>query len=214
MSFPDPARAHPIVLPDGTLHKGTAFLKPLIDHPQFEVGDFTYASDFAPPSDWAAHLAPYLFEFSSERLTIGRYCQIAHGVRFITSSANHAMGGPTTFPFPVFDPETRAGYQPDIRDTVIGHDVWLGYGALVLPGARIGNGAIIGAGSVVRGTVPDYAVITGNPGTIARMRFDGATIARLNALAWWNWPIEAVHAAQATLMEGTIDALEAFGPTS
>lgn len=97
---------------------------------------------------------------------------------------------------------------------MIGHDVWLGYGALVLPGARIGNGAIIGAGAVVRGTVPDYAVITGNPGAIARMRFDDATIARLNALAWWNWPVEAVHAAQATLLCGTIDALEAFAPTS
>ena len=50
----DPTRAHPILLPDGSAHEGTAFLSAVIDHPAFEVGDYTYASDFDPPADWAA----------------------------------------------------------------------------------------------------------------------------------------------------------------
>jgi virginiamycin A acetyltransferase len=147
------------------------FLSRAIYHPAFEVGDYTYASDFAPPQDWATRLATYLFASSAVLLKIGRFCQIAHGVRFLISSANHAMDGLTTFPFPIFSPAQMGSYQPDRRDTIIGHDVWLGYGAMVLPGAHIGNGAIIGACAVVRGTIPDYAIITGNPGTVLRYRF-------------------------------------------
>ncbi|GAA4222963.1 virginiamycin A acetyltransferase [Sagittula marina] len=199
--------AHPITLPDGTPHAGTVYLKTVIDHPRMDIGDFTYASDFDPPEDWAARLAPYLFPFSQEKLTIGKFCQIAHGVRFIGSSANHATDGLTTFPFTVFDPDTMIGYQPDTRDTVIGNDVWLGYGATVLPGARIGNGVIVGAGAVVRGTVPDYAIVTGNPAQVHRMRFSDEDIASLNALAWWDWQPQAIAAARPLLEAGDVSAL-------
>lgn len=212
MPFPDPQRRYPITLPDGSTHVGMVFLSQVIDHPDFDVGDYTYASDFDPPQDWAQHLAPYLFAGSAETLRIGRFCQIAHGVRFLTSSANHAMDGLTTFPFPVFDPQRMAGYQPDTRDTVIGHDVWLGYGALVLPGARIGNGVIVGAGAVVRGSVPDYAIVTGNPARVARLRFAKADIARLLRLEWWHWPADAIAGVQDALLSGDIDALERAAP--
>lgn len=208
-NFPDAGDTHPITLPDGSRHAGTVFLNRVIDHPNIEIGDFTYASDFDPPADWAARLAPYLFAGAAERLRIGRYCQIAHGARFITAGANHAMDGISTFPFPVFDPARIGAYQPDTRDTVLGHDVWIGYGALICPGARVGNGVIVGAGAVVRGAVPDYAIVTGNPAQVSRMRFDVATIARLTALAWWDWPPEVVAARQEALLSGDLDALEA-----
>ena len=211
-TLPDPGCAHPIRLPDGTAHPGTAYLKPLITHPQFEVGDYTYAADFDPPQDWAARLAPYLFPFSQERLVIGRFCQIAHGVRFLTSSANHAMDGLSTYPFPVFGASVPAGYQPDRRDTLIGHDVWLGHGAMVLPGARIGDGVIVGGGAVVGGTVPDYAIVAGNPARVVRMRFAPADIARLKALAWWHWPALVIATARAALEAGDLAALEALAP--
>lgn len=202
---------HPITLPDGNPHPGTVYLKNVIDHPRMEIGDYTYASDFDPPQDWAARLAPYLFPFSQEKLSIGKYCQIAHGVRIIGSSANHDSRGISTFPFAVFDPDTMLGYQPDTRDTVIGHDVWLGYGALITPGATIGNGVIVGAGSVVRGRIPDYAVVAGNPAQVVRMRFSEAEIAQLNALAWWDWPPEKVARARPLLEAGDVAALVAFG---
>ena len=211
MTFPDASRAYPVTLPDGAQHPGTVFLSQVIDHPGWEVGDYTYASDFDPPADWASHLAPYLFG-GPERLRIGRYCQIAHGVRFITSGANHAMDGLTTFPFPIFDPAQIGSYQPDTRDTVVGHDVWLGYGAMVCPGARIGNGVIVGAGAVVRGTVPDYAIVAGNPGQVVRMRFAPHTIRHLLDLAWWDWPADAVAHAVPALLGGDIDALQRWAP--
>lgn len=211
-SFPDETRAFPVTLPDGTTHRGTVFLNRVIDHPRMEIGDFTYCSDFDPPDDprdFAARLAPYLFETSAERLVIGRFCQIAHGVRFISASANHAGDGISTYPFPVFDPAQISGYQPDRRDTVVGHDCWLGYGAMICPGAQIGNGVIVGAGAVVRGKVPDFAVVTGNPARVVRRRFDAATIDALVKLEWWNWPVDRIAACVDEIRSADIAALAA-----
>lgn len=209
--LPDATRVHPITLPDGSDHAGTVFLKNVNTHPRVDVGAYTYASDFDPPAPdgWIARLAPYLFDFAQERLVIGKFCQIAHGVRFISAAANHDMRGLSTFPFPVFDPDTMLGYQPDTRDTVVGNDVWLGYGAQVMPGARIGSGAIIGAGTVVRGTVPDYAVVIGNPGRVVRLRFSEEDVATLLELAWWDWAAEQIAKALSAIEAGDIPALRA-----
>lgn len=215
-ALPDPLGAYPVTLPDGSPHRGTVHLQAVLDHPRFEVGAYSYASDFDPPElwggDWAARLAPYLFAFSADWLRIGRFCQIAHGVRFIGASANHATRGLSTYPFAIFDPEEMTGYQPDRRDTVVGHDVWLGYGAMVTPGARIGDGVIVGAGAVVRGEIPDYAVVTGNPARVVRLRFSAAEIARLKALAWWDWPPARIAEARPALERGDLAALEALAP--
>ena len=154
VNFADPNELYPVTLPDGTPHKDTVFLQAAIDHPRVEVGAYSYASAHHPPDDWAFHLAPYLYPFSPERLRIGRFCQIASGVQFITASANHRHDGFSSFPFAIFGGgpiEDRPSMPAPGRDTVIGHDVWLGSGALVMPGARVGNGVIVGAGAVVAG---------------------------------------------------------------
>ena len=72
--MPDADCVHPIVLPNGQAHPSTVFLRNVVDHPKFEVGEFTYASDYDPPSHdgWANRLAPYLFPMSQETLKIGR----------------------------------------------------------------------------------------------------------------------------------------------
>jgi virginiamycin A acetyltransferase len=211
----DPALRNPLVLPDGTTHPNMVNLNQVIDHPGIEIGDFTYANDFDPPVDWASHLAPYLYRGAPEKLVIGRFCQIAHGVRFITASANHAMSGLTTFPFPVFDSTMIEAYKATftgLPDTVIGHDVWIGHGALILPGVRIGSGAIIGAGSVVARDVPPYTIVAGNPARTIRLRFSAETIARMLDIAWWDWPLDRIRAAVPALLEADFDAIEAFVP--
>ena len=210
MPLPDPKTAFPITLPDGSKHAGTVLLAAVIDQDNIKVGDYTYASDFDPPEDWTQRLVPHLYPFSQGTLHIGRFCQIAHGVRFITSSANHAMDWLSCYPFPIFGETVPDDYQPDKRDTVVGHDVWLGYGAMVTPGAQIGHGAIIGAGAVVRGTVPPYGIVTGNPGTVVKKRFDDATIAELLDLAWWDWPKEKIERAIPAIMAGDIVALKSL----
>ena len=212
----DPTLRHPLVLPDGATLPNMVHLNQVIDHPNIRIGDFTYANDFDPPTDWAARLAPYLYPGAPERLEIGRFCQIAHGARFITASANHAMDGLTTFPFPVFDPASiedyRAGFA-GLPDTVIGHDVWIGHGALVLPGVRVGSGAILGAGAVVTRDVDPYTIVAGNPARPLRPRFPPDTVALLLDLAWWDWPLDRIRAAVPALLAADPAALRALRPT-
>ncbi|WP_371171550.1 CatB-related O-acetyltransferase [Aliiroseovarius sp. 2305UL8-7] len=212
--MPDATRVHPVTLPDGSHHEGTVFLSNVIDQPNIEVGAFTYASDFDPPGPdgWASRLAPYLFPMSEGRLIIGKFCQIASGVRFITASANHAYHGLTSFPFGIFTLDQEVMAQPDNRDTRIGHDVWLGYGAIVCPAVTIGNGVIVGAGAVVRDDVPDYAIVAGNPAKIVRMRLQQSDVSRMNQLAWWDWPVELIARARNALETGDLEGLEALAP--
>ncbi|MEM8581067.1 MAG: CatB-related O-acetyltransferase [Pseudomonadota bacterium] len=214
--FPNANIRNPLILPDGTAHEGTVFLKAVIDHPRFIVGDYSYASTAHPPINWAEHLAPYLFPNSDERLVLGKFCQIADGAVFITASANHRRDGFSTFPFAVFDHATASG-RPSLPDwsgpdTVLGHDVWLGKDARILPGAVLGNGVIVAAGAVVGGQIPDYAVVAGNPGRVVKMRFDPETVTRLNEIAWWDWPIERILSAESAICGADLDALAAYAP--
>jgi acetyltransferase-like isoleucine patch superfamily enzyme len=61
---------------------------------------------------------------------------------------------------------------PSEDPVVIGADSWIGSGAVILPGARIGRHVVVGANSVVRGEIPDYSVVVGSPGRVVR-RHDG-----------------------------------------
>ncbi|WP_413719547.1 CatB-related O-acetyltransferase [Silicimonas sp. MF1-12-2] len=214
MPFPSPDTRHPLILPDGTPHKGAVFLSAVIDHPRIEVGDYTYAFDADAPEDWAGRLAPYLFPFSPERLVIGRFCQIANGARFITASSNHRYDGISTYPFAIFDgdPSGRPSMPSRFPDTVIGNDVWISDGAAILPGARVGSGVIVGARAVVSGEVPDYAIVAGNPARVVRKRFSDEVIGRLMELAWWDWPIETIVAYEAEICGGDAAALQAVLP--
>ncbi|SOE18593.1 virginiamycin A acetyltransferase [Hoeflea halophila] len=211
LPFLDASLRHPIILPDGNPHTGTVHLNQVIDHPNITIGDYSYYSGFETPPDYAAALAPYLYPGAPERLSIGRFCQIAHGVRIITSSANHAMDGFSTYPFAVFNPELIGSYGSALdnrKDTVIGNDVWLGFESVVMPGVRIGNGAIIAARSVVTHDVPDYAIVGGNPGRVIRHRFDVALVGRLLALSWWDWDIDRIERHVDAITGADIEVLE------
>jgi phosphonate metabolism protein (transferase hexapeptide repeat family) len=94
----------------------------------------------------------------------------------------------------------------------IGHDVWIGHGAVVLPGVSIGNGAVIGANAVVTRDVAPYSIVAGVPGKVLRPRFSAGIAARIEALAWWDWPVErladAVPDMQALAIEEFLDRWE------
>ena len=209
--FATPNSKHPVLTNGGSPHLGTVFLAAAISHPRIDVGDYTYASAHTPPKDWAAHLAPYLYDFSPERLSIGKFCQFADSVQFITSSANHRFDGISSFPFAIFGDgpiEGRPSMPQAGPDTIIGHDCWIGSGAIILPGAQLGDGVIIGAGAVVGGRVPDYSIVTGNPAKVRRMRFEAKDIARIKSIAWWHWPIEKILLHEGAITGGDIDALQ------
>ena len=71
------------------------------------------------------------------------------------------------------DPDTPIGIQdPQDDPVVIGDGSWIGSGAVVLPGARIGKQCVVAANSVVRGTCPSHSVIAGVPAKVVRA-YDG-----------------------------------------
>ena len=69
----------------------------------------------------------------------------------------------------------------------IGHDVWIGHGAIVLPGRKIGTGAVVAAGAIVTKDVDPYTIVGGNPARLIRRRFSASVAERLQRLAWWDW---------------------------
>jgi serine acetyltransferase len=69
------------------------------------------------------------------------------------------------------DPDTPIGRQLPVNKPVeVGAGSWIGAGAIVLPGARIGRNVVVAAGSVVRGEVPDHSVVAGVPARVVRSR--------------------------------------------
>jgi virginiamycin A acetyltransferase len=207
MPFIDANSIFPITHPDGTVSRTTIFLKNVVNHPRMEIGDYTYFTHYGKLGETGEILAPYLFRGSREKLVIGKFVQIARGSYFITSSANHPMWGVTTFPFRIFRPETFGYEDLPVKDTVVGHDVWIGHDAVVMPGVHIGAGAIIAARSVVTRNVPAYSIVGGNPAAVIRMRFEDDVISKLLEIAWWDWPIEKIEANIPVLERGDLSTL-------
>jgi carbonic anhydrase/acetyltransferase-like protein (isoleucine patch superfamily) len=72
------------------------------------------------------------------------------------------------------DPDVPIGRQwPSDEPVEIGGGSWLGAGAIVLPGSCLGRNTVVGAGSVVRGTFPDHAVLVGAPAKVVRRYHPG-----------------------------------------
>jgi virginiamycin A acetyltransferase len=180
---------------------------------RYEVGEFTYYSDFNDPLDFFEKSVLYDFGILKSKLIIGKYCALAHGCRFIMADANHAISGPSTYPFPGSWSDRLDVSEvplPIKGDTVVGHDVWIGYGAVVMPGVQVGDGAVIGALSVVASDIPAYCIAAGNPARVIRQRFSVNDVARLRALAWWHWPRQWVLEAVPDLIRGDLATIEAF----
>jgi acetyltransferase-like isoleucine patch superfamily enzyme len=67
---------------------------------------------------------------------------------------------------------------PHLVETVVEDDVWIGHGAIILQGVRIGEGSVVAAGSVVTKDVPPYSIMAGNPACRVRERYDPDQVER------------------------------------
>jgi acetyltransferase-like isoleucine patch superfamily enzyme len=123
---------------------------------------------------------------------IGTYCSVSWNVTVIGIGA-HPIHRISTHPFSY---GTALGFAPrgqealERRPTRVGHDCWIGAGAIIVPGVLVGSGAVVGAGSVVTANVDDYSIVAGNPARHVRYRFDEETRALLRGLKWWDWPTD------------------------
>lgn len=125
-------------------------------------------------------------------LSIGKVCSIADSITFMLDMshdyASVVQGEPS------FLPEGGGtAHQKKIKQKgtiILQNDVWLGHGVTVMPGVVFRNGSAAATNAVVTKDVPPYAIVGGNPARVLRYRFDDATIAGLQKIAWWDWPSE------------------------
>ncbi len=157
------------------------------------MGDYTYYDDPDDAENFNSNVL-YHFDFIGDKLIIGKFCQIATGVRFIMNGANHAIEGFSTFPFKAFGgPWSDVPLTPVNKgNTVIGNDVRIGNAVTIMPGVNIGDGAILASNSVVTKDIEPYSIVGGNPAKFIRQRFDDSTIQKLVGLKWWDWPIQKI----------------------
>jgi len=132
---------------------------------------------------------------------IGKFCNIAAAVRI--NPTNHPMWRASQHHFTYRSRSHHLGAEDDAeifawrRDhrVTIGPDVWIGHGAILMPGVGVGTGAVIGAGAVVTHDVAPYTIVVGVPARPLRRRFDAETEAGLLRIAWWDWPKDQLAAA-------------------
>lgn len=192
----------------------TIYLNTIINNPNIIVGDYTIYNDFVnDPTQFEKNNVLYHYPINQDRLIIGKFCSIACGAKFLFNSANHALRSLSNYTFPLFFEEwglnkkNVASAWDNKGDIIIGNDVWIGYEAVIMAGVHIGDGAVIAARAVVTKDVPPYTIVGGTPTRKIRMRFEEETIAKLQQIQWWNWPVEKIRRSLPYIMEGTVDRL-------
>ena len=132
---------------------------------------------------------------------VGKFCNIASAVRI--NPTNHPMERASQHHFTYRSASHHLGAADDgavfawrrAHRVTIGPDVWIGHGAILMPGVSVGIGAVVGAGAVVTHDVPDYTIVVGVPARPLRCRFEEGVAAALKRIAWWDWPKDRLAAA-------------------
>ena len=170
-----------------------------IGNSQIRVGRFTYGYEHADVYQWG----------EGANLEIGSFCSIAGGLQ-VFLGGNHRVDWASTFPFGQvfrkslgeFDISNNSQSNGDV---VVGHDVWIGSKVTIMSGVRIGDGAVIAANATVTRDVAPYEMVGGNPAKHLKFRFEESVRSRLQALRWWDQPIEVIRKL-APLLSGVPDA--------
>ncbi|PZO78965.1 MAG: antibiotic acetyltransferase [Mesorhizobium amorphae] len=149
------------------------------------VGDFSY---FEPDAE-----AIYA--------EIGKFCSVARNTRI--NALEHPIERLTSHKVSYRPNEffLHLGVDDAFRErrrgkrVQVGHDVWIGHGAVILPGVSVGLGAAIGANAVVTRDVAPFAIVAGAPAKLIRERFPSDIQTRIEALGWWDWPLDRLGQA-------------------
>ena len=152
---------------------------------------------------------------------IGRFSSIAYDVK--TISGKHPTSKFVSTHPAFFSTAKQAGFtyvsenlfnetsyaDDEGHKIVIGNDVWIGAGSLLLAGVRIGDGAIVAAGAVVTKDVEPYTIVGGVPAKQIRKRFTDEEIEFLLSFKWWEKDVAWI-AANASKFENIKDFMEEF----
>lgn len=157
------------------------------DHKKYNIGKYSYLGNNS-------------LIRNAGKSVVGKFCSISHNVRiglsqhpiiylsthsfYCRNSSSEQWGGGLNV-----SEKNKINFSEDeCLPVIIGNDVWIGYGAIIMDGVKIGHGAIVAAAAVVTKDVPPYAIVAGVPARIIRYRFDEATCKRLLDSRWWDYP--------------------------
>ncbi len=186
---------------------------------RWRLADRTVCVEPGAALDWRTTLAPHATLAAGASVSgsdVGRHTYFGEGsltihaeIGAFCSIAPHVIIGGGTHPTrdwvstsPVFysarhNPHVALdpGAEPFAENprTFIGHDVWIGYSAIVLPGVRVGTGAIVAAGAVVTRDVEPYRIVAGVPAKPVRGRFTDEEATWLLESRWWDWDESTLH---------------------
>lgn len=162
-----------------------------------------------------------------------RFCDLANTtVGKFSNIASFARIGPTDHPldraslhhfvyrsadyWPHAEHDAEFFAHRESRRTHIGHDTWIGHGAIIRPEINVGHGAVVAAGAVVTKDVAPYTIVAGCPAKPLRERQPPEIAGRLMALAWWDWDHDRLRAAledfRTLKAEAFLEKYEGQGP--
>lgn len=160
------------------------------------VGDFSY------------------FERHAEAIyaDIGKFCSIAANTRInalehpIERITQHKISYRPNEYFRYLGVDGVFRERRQSKRVRIGHDVWIGHGAVIMPGVSVANGAVIGANAVVTRDVEPYQIVAGTPAKPIRPRFSQPIAERIERLQWWDWPVGLLFEAIPDMQNLSIEA--------
>lgn len=142
-----------------------------------ELGDYSYCERFCDIAN----------------ATIGKFSNIASFVRvgatdhpLSTASLHHFLYRSSDY-WDDADNDAEFFEHRASRRANIGHDTWIGHGAMIKPEVTVGHGAVVAAGAIVTKNVGPYEIVAGTPATVLRLRQPRDIAERMIDLAWWDW---------------------------
>lgn len=153
------------------------YMKDNKKYKKFDIGEYTYGR-------------PNVFG-DEATLKIGKFCSLAMNTT-IYLGAEHQTKWVTTYPFFAKFKEASGTSNTTKGNVVIGNDVWLADGVLILSGVSLGDGAVVAARSVVTKDVKPYEIVGGNPAKHIKYRFTEDQIDKLLKIKWWDWEIDKI----------------------
>ena len=196
--------------PDPTLHEPVTIT-------ESELGAWTEVREGSRINQSTLGDYSYLMErVQLDFADVGKFANVASHARL--GPTNHPIERPTAHHFTYRagmyglgeDDESVFEWRAD-QPVELGHDVWIGHNATVLPDVTVGNGAVVAAGAVATRDVEPYEIVAGVPAEPIGRRFPPEIAERLEATAWWEWDHETLDERLAAFRD--LDAfLEAYAP--
>ncbi len=158
-------------------------------HSNIKIGEYTHLNQ-----------GDYLFD----DVEIGNYCNIA--INVIIGGDEHSITTLSQYGFKNINNKITAKHHE--LKTIIESDVWIGAGAIIKRGIKIGTGAVVGAGSIVTKDVPPFAVVVGVPAKVIKYRFTEDIQEKILESKWWTYDKEVLDKLEFDNVEDDLEKLK------